>query len=110
MPPVKFLELGEMRRSQVGTTFGPGAIGDFRAGGKGGAPVSVVAAGLEAWDESAGQDGQHGLNHPQVIKEPRLQDILKVDGFRLPPAVPTGEDGRYLLAQRLVGVRFPQWL
>jgi hypothetical protein len=110
VPPGKFQELGEMRRSQVVTTFGPGAIVDFRAGGRGGAPVSVVAAGQEAWDESAGQDGQAGLNHPQVIKEPRLQDILKVDGFRLPPAVPTDEDGRYILPQRLIGVRFPQWL
>ena len=105
----RFLELGEMRRSQVVTTFGPGAIVDFRAGGKGGAPVSVVAGGLESWDESAGQSGQDGLNHPQVINEPRLQEILGVDGFRLPPAVPI-EDKEYTLPQRLVGVRFPAWL
>jgi hypothetical protein len=110
MPPGGFRELNEMRRSQVVTTFGPGSIVDFRAGRGGGAPISVIAAGLDAWDESAGQDGQAGINHPQVIKEPRLQKILGVDGFRLPPAVPRDENGGYVNSQRLVGVRFPDWL
>jgi Domain of unknown function (DUF1998) len=110
MPPGGFQELDEMRRSQVVTTFGPGSIVDFRAGRNGGAPISVIAAGLDAWDESAGQNGQAGINHPQVIKEPRLQKILGVDGFRLPPAVPKDPDGNYINSQRLVGIRFPDWL
>src|SRR5262249_32408702 len=104
-------ELGELRRSQVITTYGPGAIVDFRAGG----PVSVVAAGLDAWDDYAGAPNQMGIAHPQTIKEVRLQEVLskhlpvKIDAFRLPPAVPM-EDGKYINEQRLIGVRFPQWL
>jgi hypothetical protein len=108
-------ELGEMRRSQVVTTYGPGAIVDFRAGGYGGGPVSVVAAGLDAWDDYAGAPNETGINHPQTIREARLQEVLskhlrtRIDGFRLPPAVPK-DGGQYTNRQRLVGVRFPQWL
>jgi hypothetical protein len=109
------VELGELRRSQVVTTYGPGAIVDFRAGGHGGGPVSVVSAGLDAWDEHAGAPNQMGIQHPQSIKEVRLQEVLsrhqrvRIEGFRLPPAVPK-EGGEYANRQRLVGVRFPQWL
>lgn len=108
-------ELGELRRSQVVTTYGPGAIVDFRAGGHGGGPVSIVAAGLDAWDEHAGAPNEMGTAHPQTIKEVRLQEVLtkhlkvKIEAFRLPPAVPK-EDGEYTNGQRLVGVRFPHWL
>lgn len=104
-------ELGELRRSQVITTYGPGAIIDFRAGGKGGGAISVVAAGLEQWDRYAGPPG---LNHSQCISEPRLERKLGVRGFRLPPVTPdTGrpaqqanEDGDMHFGS-LVGVRFP---
>jgi hypothetical protein len=108
-------ELGELRRSQVVTTYGPGAIVDFRAGGYGGGPVSVVAAGLDAWDEHAAAPNQTGIQHPQTIREPRLQEVLsrhlgtRIEGFRLPPAVPS-ENGEYTSRERLVGVRFPQRL
>jgi hypothetical protein len=50
-------ELGDVRRSQVITTHGPGSIVDFRAGGYGGAGISVVAAGLEEWDRWAPPPG-----------------------------------------------------
>lgn len=97
------LELGELRRSQVVTTFGPGSIADFRVGGFRGAPVSVVIGGLEQWgDESSAP----GLAHPQQISEPRLQRKLNVNGFRLPPVQPDARKQSDLL----VGVRFPRWL
>lgn len=96
-------ELGELRRSQVVTTFGPGAIIDFRVGGYRGATVSVVAAGLEQWDESA---SARGLSHAQRISEPRLERLLHVRGFRLPPVQPD----RARDIDRLAGVRFPRWL
>jgi hypothetical protein len=93
-------ELGELRRSTVVSTFGPGAIVDFRAEG---APISAVVAGLELWDD---QTATKQLNHPQTISEPRLQKKLNVKGFRLPPVFP--EDSRH--AENLVAVRFPRWL
>lgn len=51
------LEIGEVRRSQVITTFGPGAIIDMRAQAKGGGPVSVVVAGIDEWDRADGHRG-----------------------------------------------------
>lgn len=103
------LEIGEIRRSQVITTFGPGAIVDMRAQAKGGGPVSIVVAGIDEWDRSA-QTGGKGIENAQVINEPRLQKLLNVKGFRLPPVVAKDEDGRYETSDRLVGVRFPTWL
>lgn len=101
-------ELGDVRRSQIITTHGPGSIVDFRSGGHGGAGVSVVAAGLEEWDRWAAPPG---LGHPQTVYEPRLQKELGVDGFRLPPVAPQVAPGVYSKkAGKLVGVRFPRWL
>lgn len=102
--------LGKIRRSQVISTYGPGAIVDFRAGGHGGAPLSVVAAGLDEWDNLSLAPG---LNNDQRIEEPRLQEQLNVGGFRLPPV---GEEkagdqpGSRTQPRRLAGVRFPSWL
>jgi hypothetical protein len=101
-------ELGDVRRSQIVTTHGPGSIIDFRSGGYGGAGVSVVAAGLEEWDHWAPPPG---LGHPQTVYEPRLQKQLGVDGFRLPPVAPQLAPNVYSpRAGKLVGVRFPRWL
>lgn len=97
-------DLGELRRSAVVATFGPGAIVDFRAGP---ASVSAVAAGLDEWDSSF---WPAGLMNPQTIREPRLEKKLQVHGFRLPPVVEDsytkGEDD----TRRLVAARFPDWL
>jgi len=101
-------ELGDVRRSQIIITHGPGSIVDFRAGGYGGAGISVVAAGLEEWDKWAPPPG---LGHPQTVFEPRLQQKLGVDGFRLPPVAPQVAPHVYSKrAGKLVGVRFPRWL
>ena len=101
-------ELGDVRRSQIILTHGPGSIIDFRAGGFGGAGISVVAAGLEEWDRWSPPPG---LGHPQTAYEPRLQKKLGVDGFRLPPVAPQVAPGVYSKrAGKLVGVRYPRWL
>jgi hypothetical protein len=100
--------LGTLRRSQTLTTFGPGAIIDFRAGGHGGAAISVVAAGLEEWDSNA---PPAGLANEQTTVEPRLQQRLGVQGFRLPPVTPQVAPGEPPTnAGVLPGVRFPRWL
>ena len=101
-------ELGDIRRSQVITSHGPGSLIDFRAGGHGGASVSVVSAGLEEWDRWARPPG---IGNPQTIFEPRLQKQLRVDGFRLPPVAPQIAPGQHSpKAGKLVGVRYPRWL
>jgi hypothetical protein len=98
-------ELGGLRRSHVVTTYGPGAIIDFRAP-KTGAPLSGVLAGLEEWDHAA---ASRGLAHPQSIHEPRLEKRLGVQGFRLPPVRESSRgDGDTI--DVLPVVRFPQWL
>jgi hypothetical protein len=73
-----------VRRSQLITTYGIGAIvavGD----------ESVMIAGLDRWKSSADLD----------LQESRLEDQLRVDGFRLPPATDGGDD--------VPVVRFPEW-
>ena len=77
-------------------------------GGFGGAGISVVAAGLEEWDRWAPPPG---LGNPQTVYEPRLQEQLGVDGFRLPPVAPQVAPGVYRNdSGKLIGVRFPRWL
>lgn len=99
-------ELGDMRRSAVIMTGGPGAVVDFRLSNADGssAPVSVVVAGLEEWDRNA---PPAGLANPQSVFEERLQKKLRVNGFRLPPVDPDDDNPR---GPRLLGVRFPTWL
>ncbi len=98
--------LGELRRSTVVMTYGPGTIVDFRADG---APVSVVPAGLEEWDRNF---PPAGLLNSQAIFEPRLQRKLGVRGFRLPPVFyeEWGRDNGEQNRKALVAVRFPDWL
>lgn len=95
-------ELGPLRRSAAATTFGPGAVVDFRAGE---ATISAVIAGLEEWDRNF---PPRGMLHPQAIREERLQKKLGVKGFRLPPVRDPAKDSD---AERaLVAIRFPSWL
>jgi hypothetical protein len=70
-----------------------------------GAPISGVLAGIEEWDFVA-PGGQRGVLHVQTTQEPRLERILNVRGFRLPPV---NEDDDYAF-DILPLVRFPQWL
>jgi len=56
--------IGDVRPSQVVTTFGPGAIVDLQT-------LSVIVAGIDSWH----------LDEDLVIHEPRLQRALKVKRF-----------------------------
>ena len=98
-------ELQAIRRSAVVSTFGPGAVVDFRS--EGGA-VSGIAAGLEEWDRSF---PPAGLANGQVVHEMRLQKKLRVGGFRIPPVIREERNkGENPDPRRLVAVRFPKWL
>lgn len=97
-------EVGEVRRSAVVSTFGPGSILDLRATH---GVVSGIHAGLEEWDLRAPLEGQV---KNQVIREPRLLKKLDKRYFRLPPVYdrPFGWAGR--TPGSLVIRRFPDWL
>lgn len=56
--------IGDVRPSQVITTFGPGAIVDLQT-------LSVIVAGIDGWP----------IDEDQVIHEPRLQQALRVKRF-----------------------------
>jgi hypothetical protein len=80
MPP---RSKGEIRRSQIITTYGIGSI----------VPVedeSFMVAGIDRWPPE-----------PPNLHEPRLERRLRVNGFRLPPASDDGSD--------VPVVRFPTW-
>ena len=99
-------KLGDIRRSQVVTTYGPGSIIDFRAGKDGGAAISVVAAGLETWTKVP----QPIIDATQ-IHEPRLMKLLRVSHFRLAPVAPQAPAWEQKKAPTvfLQGRRFPLW-
>lgn len=66
--------VGEVRRSQVISTYGIGAIVDLEDG-------SFMPAGLEQWENQM-RGGRTGAT---IIAESRLQAQLGVNHFRLPP-------------------------
>lgn len=76
---------GEIRRSQLITTYGIGAVVAFE-------DESFMVAGIDQWDPA-----------PPDLHEPRLERRLHVDGFRVPPA---SEDND---KPDIPVVRFPTW-
>lgn len=95
--------IGDIRRSQVVSGNGPGALIDFRS--PDGAPISVVAAGLETWDALS---LRKGLQNEQTTRHEPLQQKLDVQGFRLPPVGPEGR-GDKRRDRVLPARRFPGW-
>ncbi len=95
-------DIGDLRRSAVAFTYGPGAIVDFRAGQ---AAISALAAGIEEWDAHFPPSG---MLNPQAVHEVRLEKKLNVKGFRLPPVRDPSQDADKRKA--LPAVRFPKWL
>jgi hypothetical protein len=74
---------GEIRRSQLITTYGVGSIVAVE-------DESFMVAGIDRWEPG-----------PPNLHEPRLERRLRVNGFRLPPASDSGPD--------IPVVRFPTW-
>lgn len=77
----------KLRRSQMITTFGPGALVNLEIG-------SFIAMGIDSWDDSGRQD---------IIYEERLQSNLRVKYFRQPPSSKNWKKG---IPYR----RYPRWL
>lgn len=96
---------GSIRRSQMTTTYGPGAILNIRA--PDGAPISAIAGGLDVWDQEAKPPG---LRNRQRCHLSRLERKLGVDGFRLPPVNPVRRFDSDRPGVALTAKRFPDWL
>ena len=90
--------LRPIRRGQLITPFGVGALVDFRG------DESLMTAGLDEWSFAKEECPLDWL-----VKEERLQARLKVTHFRLPPDF--REPGREIQFpnQHIPFVRFPRW-
>jgi hypothetical protein len=89
--------IGKVRRSQLISTYGIGAIVDLDKG-------SFMPMGLEDWESAT--------RLPSLtIGEARLQAQLGVSHFRLPPVTEelSGFPGRVDATQCAPAVRFPRW-
>ena len=88
--------LGSVRRSQLVSSFGIGAIVDLEKG-------SFMPMGLEDWERAT--------RLPSLsIGEPRLQAMLRVSHFRLGPVKEDLPGTRLVRARSAApAVRFPEW-
>lgn len=98
--------IGKLRRSQLTNVASPGAMVDFRIGGRNGVPVSAIVTGTEYWTTSGfGPPG----NWRSSFSDPRLQAQLPgITKFFVPPVDDSekDEDPKRALPVR----RFPYWL
>ena len=96
LPPSGIEPLGTVRRSQLISTYGVGAIVDLEKG-------SFMPMGLEDW-EGATRDPS------LAIREARLEAQLGVSHFRLAPIAEQIEGSRRVEARSTApAVRFPEW-
>ena len=88
---------GEIRLSQIVTTFGPGAMVDMP-------DASVIVAGLDHWHYEPGSIPE--IKEPRLVE--KLKRILGIAGLtlRLPPSA---SESAYGFRPDVVGWRFPEW-
>src|SRR6266704_5960270 len=94
-----------IRRAQLITPFGVGAMMVVQDG------TSLISGGLDHWYEyeDGGRDSQKIDVNEFCVEEWRLQQLLDVDHFRLPPDF---RDAREPVPNKFLKVpflRFPQW-
>ena len=91
------MSIPELRRSQLITTFGAGAMVDLP-------DKSVIVAGLDFW--------RYPTADPQMVTEPRLAAKIRAAlgrevKLRLPPSAAKGPDGRPVCG--IDAFEFPRW-
>lgn len=95
-----------VRRSQLIAPFGVGAMSILQDG------VSVISCGLDHWYRREGLDDQGDLDEEEYqFHEWRLERILGVDHFRLPPDFrkrQKGDDSKNCNLT-IPHLRFPEW-
>lgn len=85
---------GQLRRNQLITTMGPGAIVDLK-------DASVIIAGIDGWEKS---DNVNELK----INNIRLQNLLGKDYFLMPPFTKDKTNNNFLHPD-IRAYRFPKW-
>jgi uncharacterized protein DUF1998 len=97
------MSTGNMRRSQLVSPFGVGAMSMLVNGS------SVITAGLDHWFES--EDPASLFLDEFVVPEWRLQERLKVSALRLPPDYrnPRGGGTQHNVKLPVPVLRFPRW-
>ncbi|MCH7561047.1 MAG: DUF1998 domain-containing protein [Thaumarchaeota archaeon] len=73
---MKHKKVGQLRSSEIITTYGPGAIFNGKEG------ISVMIMGLDSWSEAF--DDESDLSKFKVIHNKFLEDVCKKDHFRMP--------------------------
>jgi hypothetical protein len=99
------MRLNPLRRSQLVTPFGPGAIHVLEGG------VAVVTGSLDEWfrDRRGNPADEEDLKKlPLWLREPRLEANLGVSHFRMAPGPEDREDANELELTTPV-YRFPTW-
>lgn len=102
---------GPVRRSHLIAPFGVGSIVVMKGG------TSLICAGLDHWyeKETTFSDRDPSLNVSEFkLEEPRLQSLLQMDHFRLPPDFrkpqdARSEDEKRNLCLTVPFLRFPAW-
>lgn len=96
-PPEGVDSIGAVRRSQLVSTYGIGAIVDLEKG-------SFMPMGLEDWEQVTRLPSL-------MVHEPRLQAMLGVTHFRLAPVREeiVGSGGQVNARSAAPAVRFPEW-
>lgn len=94
-----------VRRSQLIAPFGVGSMMVLKGG------TSVVAAGLDHWYKHGAGDGTNVDLDEFIVEEYRLQRLLDVHHFRLPPDHRTSLHGQNVPNTNLTVpfLRFPRW-
>ncbi|QLG36923.1 DUF1998 domain-containing protein [Paenibacillus sp. E222] len=92
-----------IRRAQMIAPFGTGAMSISKSG------ISAICGGLDHWYKDKNGSSERVDLSQYKIKEWRLERLLGVDHFRLPPDFRykgAGENNKFLTVPFL---RFPQW-
>ena len=85
---------GEIRQSQLVTTFGPGSMVDLPN-------YSVLVSGLEFWSA-----GGETISEPRLAR--KLAHVLAVKSVELRTPPPANDDPT-AAATGIVGFQFPEW-
>lgn len=93
--PVGVEPLGKVRRSQLISTYGIGAIVDLEKG-------SFMPMGLDDLDAAT-------RSPSLIVHEARLAAQLGVEHFRLPPVAAELAGGQVEARSSIPAIRFPQW-
>lgn len=99
------MRLNPIRRSQLVSPFGPGALHILEGG------ISVLTGGLDEWfsDESGNTVDRDEINKGDLlVREPRLEEQLDVSHFRVAPG-PENRDSIDDPVLKTPVFRFPTW-